>query len=161
MIKDKINTKIKPYPDLIRAALPALKKLLGISDTQYDEIHNDYSLIYLGDTDSDCCCFFDPVDEGELILAYEDMDVINTICVIEIIGKQYLYTNRKKPFKNPDKVFKSWAKELWEYNDKEKDGTIKYICGKVDMRKYINNGIHLLGISVEEESRNAEKANQQ
>ena len=161
MTDDTINTTIKPFSELIPAVHPVLKRLLNESDTQHDaeESHDVFSLLCFDDVDLDCSCYADPIDgwdtREEIILAYESMNVINTICVIEIIGRQYLYTNRKKPFKNPDKVFKIWAKELWEYNEKEKRGTIKYICGKVDMRKYLINGIHLLGISLKEESSNA------
>ena len=153
MIKDTINTTIKPYSELINAARPVLKKLLGDADDRQDGIvfHDGFALFSVDDVDLDCCCFVDPTDEWvtheETILANANMDVINTICVVEIIGRQYLYTSRKKPFKNPDKVFRGWAKELWEYNEKEKSATIKYICGKVDMRKYLINGMHLLGIS--------------
>ena len=157
MISNTINTTIKPYSELIPAVRPVLKRLLNASDTQRDveESHKGFSLFCIDDIDWDSCCYADAVDgwetREEIILANENMDVINTICVVEIIGRQYLYTNRKKPFKNPDKVFKSWAKELWEYNEKEKCGTIKYICGKVDMRKNLINGMHLLGISLKEE----------
>lgn len=161
MIGDTINTTIKPYSELIPAVRPVLKRLLNVPDPQQDveDSHDVFSLLCFDDIDLDSSYYADPIDgwdtREEIILAYESMDVINTICVIEIIGRQYLYTNRKKPFKNPDKVFKSWAKELWEYNEKEKRGTIKYICGKVDMRKYLINGMHLLGISLKEESSNA------
>ena len=71
----------------------------------------------------------------------------------EIIGRQYLYPNRKARSKT-QKMFKSWADELWEYNEKGKIGTIEYICGKVDMREYILNGMRLLGISLKEEKSN-------
>ena len=157
MIGDTINTTIKPYSELIPAVRPVLKRLLNVPDPQQDveASHDVFSLLCFDDIDLDSSYYADPIDgwdtREEIILAYESMDVINTICVIEIIGRQYLYTNRKKPFKNPDKVFKSWAKELWEYNEKEKCGTIKYICGKVDMRKYLINGMHLLGIALKEE----------
>ena len=157
MISDTINTTIKPYSELVLAARPILKRLLDVPDTHHDaeESLDVFSLPCIDDIEWDNCYLGDSIDEWdsreEIILSYEDMDVINTICVIEIIGRQHLYTNRKKPFKNPDKVFRSWAKELWEYNEKEKSATIKYICGKVDMRKYIANGLHLLGISLKEE----------
>ena len=143
---------IKAYSELIPAALPALKKLLDVSASRQKQIAHPGKLIVFKVNDPV------PVDElaelEESILANEDLDVINTICVIEIIGRQHLYTNRKKPFKNPDRVFKSWADELWEYNEKGKIGTIEYICGKVDMREYILNGMRLLGISLKEEKSN-------
>ena len=57
------------------------------------------------------------------------------------LGRQYLYTDRKKPFKNPDKVFKSWAKELWEYNEKGKEEPLsisatKSICVNILSMEY-------------------------
>ena len=147
------NEPIKAYSELIPAAMPALKKLLDVSASRQKQAASPGKLVVFKPND------IVPVDElaelEESILANENLDVINTICVIEIIGRQHLYTNRKKPFKNPDKVFKSWANDLWEWNEQGKVGTIKYICGKVDMRKYILNGMHLLGISLMEEKSNA------
>jgi hypothetical protein len=143
---------IKAYSELIPAALPALKKLLDVSASRQKQIAPPGKLIVFTANDKA------PVDVlaelEESILANENMDVINTICVIEIIGRQYLYPNRKSPFKNPEKMFKSWADDLWEHSEKGKNGTIKYICDKVDMREYILNGMRLLGISLKEEKSN-------
>lgn len=147
------NKPIKAYSELIPAAMPALKKLLDVSASRQKQAASPGKLVVYKPND------IVPVDElaelEESILANESLDVINTICVIEIIGRQHLYTNRKKPFKNPDKVFKSWANDLWEWNEQGKVGTIQYICGKVDMREYILNGMRLLGISLKEEKSNA------
>ena len=80
-----------------------------------------------------------------------DLDVINTVCVIMIVGRQCLYTRRKKPFKDPSAVFSRWARDLWTIDPRERQGEISYIKGKVDLIQYLVHGTRLLRIDMKGE----------
>ena len=115
---------IKPYNELITLSMPAIRKI--------------HQLRFLRS----------PCEQVEEILSKESLDVINTLCVIMIIGRQHSYNGRKKPFKQPDKVFKSWAADLWEFGEDKRKGLIDYVSGKNDVLKHLNHGEKLLGISL-------------
>lgn len=136
IIAEKYPTP-KDYNGLVEKATPAL-----------------YEIITKADID-DFDAFYDTADWGyypnypEIVLNRYDADVVNTVCVIMIIGRQSLYCHRRKAYKNPDKVFASYANGLWSLNPKERENNIKYISGKIDLIKYLVHGMKLLRIKLE------------
>ena len=127
------------YPALIEKALPALRALL-------DEKNTDYDMDYYN-----CYCD-DYCNRVGNILRHFDLDVINTVCVIMVIGRQSLYQARRKPYKAPEMYFIRWAKDLWTFDSREKDSDISYISGKKDLARYLAKGTHLLKIKLKGET---------
>ena len=68
----------------------------------------------------------------------------------ELLGRQYLYQRRKKPFNAPDEAFVRWAADLWTLREQDKAGDIRYLCGKTDLREYLSRGLQLLCIDLTE-----------
>ena len=110
------------YPMLIENAKPALRELLkAASYERRIAVLNECSL-----------------------------DVVNTVCTIMALGRQYLYQRRKKPFNAPDAAFVRWAAGLWTLREQDKAGDIRYLCGKTDLREYLSRGLQLLRIDLTE-----------
>lgn len=86
------------------------------------------------------------------------LDVVNTVCTIMVLGRQNLYQRRKKPFNAPDAVFVRWAADLWTLREQDKEGDIRYLCGKTDLREYLSQGLQLLRIDLMKGGKNAREA---
>lgn len=110
------------YPALIENAKPALRELLGAAS----------------------------YERRIAVLNECSLDVVNTVCTIMALGRQYLYLRRKKPFNAPDAVFVRWAADLWTLREQDKAGDIRYLCGKTDLREYLSRGLQLLRIDLTE-----------
>ena len=82
------------------------------------------------------------------VLSACSLDVVNTVCTIMALERQYLYQRRKKPFNAPDAVFARWAADLWTLREQDKAGDIRYLCGKTDLREYLSRGLQLLRIDL-------------
>lgn len=106
------------YPALIENAKPALRELLEAAS----------------------------YERRIAVLSACSLDVVNTLCTIMALGRQNLYQRRKKPFNAPDAVFARWAADLWTLHEQEKDGDIRYLCGKTDLQEYLTRGLQLLRI---------------
>lgn len=110
------------YPALIENAKPALRELLEAAS----------------------------YERRIAVLSACSLDVVNTLCTIMALGRQNLYQRRKKPFNAPDAVFARWAADLWTLHEQEKDGDIRYLCGKTDLQEYLTRGLQLLRIDLTE-----------
>ena len=115
------------YPALIENAKPALRELLeAASYERRIAVLNECSL-----------------------------DVVNTVCTLMVLGRQYLYQRRKKPFNAPDEAFVRWAADLWTLHEQEKSGDIRYLSGKTDLQEYLTRGLQLLRIDLMKGGKNA------
>ena len=110
------------YPALIENAKPALRELLGAAS----------------------------YERKIAVLSACSLDVVNTLCTIMALGRQYLYHHRRKPFTAPDAAFVRWAADLWTLREQDKAGDIRYLCGKTDLREYLSWGLQLLRIDLTE-----------
>ena len=112
---------MKNYTTLIREAHPALQTLLIPFDDRNNRI-------------------------AECVLQMCSMEVISSITVIMVIGRDALEYPSDYPCKAPAKTFKVWAEDLWSDNPATKEGDIGYLCGKRDLREYLRSGIQALRI---------------
>lgn len=118
------------YPALIENAKPALRELLeAASYERRIAVLNECSL-----------------------------DVVNTVCTLMVLGRQYLYQRRKKPFNAPDAAFVRWAADLWTLREQDKAGDIRYLSGKTDLQEYLTRGLQLLQIDLMKGGKNAREA---
>lgn len=112
---------MKNYTTLIREARPALKTLLIPFDDRSNLI-------------------------AECVLHKCSMEVISSITVIMVIGRDALEYPFAYPCRAPAKTFMAWAEDLWSDNPATKEGDIGYLCGKRDLREYLLSGIQALRI---------------
>ena len=118
------------YPALIENAKPALRELLGAAS----------------------------YERRIAVLSACSLDVVNTVCTIMALGRQYLYQRHKKPLNAPDAAFVRWAADLWTLREQDKAGDIRYLCGKTDLREYLSQGLQLLRIDLMKGGKNAREA---
>ena len=118
------------YPALIENAKPALRELLGAAS----------------------------YERRIAVLGGCSLDVVNTVCTIMALGRQNIYQRRRKPFAAPEAAFVRWAADLWTLHEQEKDGDIRYLCGKTDLREYLTRGLQLLRIDLMKGGKNAREA---
>ena len=118
------------YPALIENAKPALRELLGAAS----------------------------YERRIAVLGGCSLDVVNTVCTIMALGRQNIYQRRRKPFAAPEAAFVRWAADLWTLHEQEKDGDIRYLCGKTDLREYLSRGLQLLRIDLMKGGKNAREA---
>lgn len=118
------------YPALIENAKPALRELLGAAS----------------------------YERRIAVLGGCSLDVVNTVCTIMALGRQNIYQRRRKPFAAPEAAFVRWAADLWTLHEQEKDGDIRYLCGKTDLQEYLTRGLQLLRIDLMKGGKNAREA---
>ena len=112
---------MKNYTTLIREASPTLKTLL----LPIDDRNNT---------------------RAELVLRKCSMEVISSITIIMVIGRDALEYPADYPCKAPAKEFMEWAKSLWSDDPITKEEDIEYLCSKRDLREYLLSGKQALRI---------------
>lgn len=86
--------------------------------------------------------------KAEQILAGYRLDDVRTLQVIMTIGRRYKDIKRRKPVKNPDKVFKSWDDYLGFDACANVQNEIDYLFGKNDWQSWLKYGMRVLSITV-------------
>ena len=112
---------MKNYTTLICEARPALKTLLI-------PLNDRSNLI------------------AECVLHKCSMEVISSITVIMVIGRDALAYPSDYPCRAPAKTFIAWTEDLWSDNPATKEGDIGYLCGKRDLKEYLLSGMQALRI---------------
>ena len=112
---------MKNYTTLIREASPTLKTLL----LPIDDRNNT---------------------RAELVLRKCNMEVISSITIIMVIGRDALEYPADYPCQAPAKEFMEWAKSLWSDDPITKEEDIEYLCSKRDLREYLLSGKQALRI---------------
>lgn len=112
---------MKNYTTLIREASPVLETLL----------------LPINDSNN---------NRAERILQKCNMEVISSLTIIMVIGRDALEYPSDYPCKAPAKTFMAWAEDLWSDNPVTKEGDIEYLCSKRDLREYLLSGKQALRI---------------
>ena len=112
---------MKNYTTLIREASPVLETLL----------------LPINDSNN---------NRAERILRKCNMEVISSLTIIMVIGRDALEYPSDYPCKAPAKTFMAWAEDLWSDNPVTKEGDIEYLCSKRDLREYLLSGKQALRI---------------
>ncbi len=92
-----------------------------------------------------------PIDDrcnlrAERVLNKCSMEVISSITVIMVIGRDAIEYPSDYPCRAPAKTFMAWAEDLWSDNPETKEGDIGYLCSKRDLREYLLSGMQALRI---------------
>lgn len=112
---------MKNYTTLIHEARPTLKSLLIPIDDK-----NNF--------------------RAERVLRKCSMEVISSITIIMVIGRDAMEYPSDYPCKAPAKEFMEWAKSLWSDDPITKEEDIEYLCCKRDLREYLLSGMQALRI---------------
>ncbi len=83
-----------------------------------------------------------------VLLMNSDPLVVRTVATMMYLGRNGYYNHRKKPYKHPTRVLKSWYDLLFDKETPpEKDFEMHAIIGVVGLRKYLSTAMNLLSIS--------------
>ncbi|MFI3254551.1 MAG: hypothetical protein R3Y63_09480 [Eubacteriales bacterium] len=88
-----------------------------------------------------------PASKQEEILHSVDSSIVRTVVVMMCMGKNSIDNHRKKPYKHPIDVLKSWDEHIpGSYATIDKKGDIEYMLGKGYMNHALRTSMHLLSI---------------
>lgn len=86
--------------------------------------------------------------EAKKILMDCDLKIVNTVEILMIMGRHAQYNHRKKPYKHPIAVLKSWDDYVsGGYANTNKEHEILYVTGKVHLKSYLKTSMKLLSVT--------------
>ena len=84
--------------------------------------------------------------KAEKLLKTCSIEVVETVSIILILGRDAYYDKQTEPVKDPVKLFKEYYDEHWIDDPEMKEYEIEYIVSKRDLPDYLQAGMKALNI---------------